>query len=180
MRFARTTHTRHRTAYCPTKRSTQSNWQNLGQYTNDTGGLVPPARFGRAKRGIATGANEFSCSHVKKLRAGSLMNPASYPRIAGADSAMGPVFDNGDWQAFAKWRPPSLSVRRCRTTDVLDKRGVELYIEYGERQGYHQRYLTKSRKPWYRLEQREVAPLLLAVFGRAGFRAVLKSLQRGV
>lgn len=86
---------------------------------------------------------------------------------------MGPVFDNGDWQALQSGGRQAYLFDGAAQRMSSTSGGVELYIEYGERQGYHQRYLTKSRKPWYRLEQREVAPLLLAVFGRAGFRAVL-------
>jgi len=49
---------------------------------------------------------------------------------------------------------------------------VEQYIQYGEEKGYHQRYLTMVRNPWYRLEHRVPAPLLFGVFSRDGFKVI--------
>ena len=120
-------------------------------------------------------ANEFFVLTREEAASRQLDESSLVPCIAGADSAMGPVFDNGDWQALQSGGRQAYLFDGAAQRMSSTSGGVELYIEYGERQGYHQRYLTKSRKPWYRLEQREVAPLLLAVFGRAGFRAARRS-----
>lgn len=46
------------------------------------------------------------------------------------------------------------------------------YIRQGERLGYNERFITRHRKPWYKTEVRQVAPLLLNVFSRSGYKVV--------
>ena len=53
------------------------------------------------------------------------------------------------------------------------------YLKYGEEQGYHERYLTKVRTPWYKLEKRTPAPLLFGVFSREKFK-VIRNLSTAV
>ena len=49
------------------------------------------------------------------------------------------------------------------------------YIKVGELDMVHRRYLTKMRKPWYSMEQREPAPIWAGVFGRGDLRFVYNS-----
>jgi adenine-specific DNA-methyltransferase len=51
-------------------------------------------------------------------------------------------------------------------------RAVRRYIERGEETGASRRYLTRHRRPWYALENRPPAPILVTVFNRAGLRFV--------
>ena len=51
--------------------------------------------------------------------------------------------------------------------------GAAEYIKYGETAGFNVRFLTKSRKPWYKTESRHPAPLLLGVFSRGGYKVIL-------
>ena len=46
------------------------------------------------------------------------------------------------------------------------------YVECGQKHEYHNRYLTKCRNPWYKLEFRKPAPILLNVFSRDGYKVV--------
>ncbi|MEK7250007.1 MAG: SAM-dependent methyltransferase, partial [Bacteroidota bacterium] len=48
-----------------------------------------------------------------------------------------------------------------RSDDELPK-SVEEYLKVGERQGLPERALIQQRKPWYKMEKREIPPLLFA------------------
>jgi adenine-specific DNA-methyltransferase len=56
---------------------------------------------------------------------------------------------------------------------VPPSEAAQRYLKQGEARGYHQRFLTRHRKPWYRTEQREAAPLWLGVFSRGSYKVVL-------
>ncbi|MFT4256187.1 MAG: N-6 DNA methylase [Pseudoxanthomonas sp.] len=145
-----------------------ANWQNLGHAEELLPGMTPLLTFGRAKRGIATGANEFFVLDRPQARHLGLRDRDWRPCIASADSAPGKLFDDDDWQALAQGGSAALLFDGSSSSKAALR-----YVARGESCGFHQRYLTRTRSPWYRLEQREPAPLLLAVFGRGGFRAVL-------
>jgi adenine-specific DNA-methyltransferase len=49
---------------------------------------------------------------------------------------------------------------------------VQNYLKHGKGQGVHLKYLTSHRDPWYKIEQRPPAPILVNVFNRAGLRFV--------
>lgn len=46
------------------------------------------------------------------------------------------------------------------------------YLESGERLGLHERSLIKTRRPWYRMEERGVPGLLFAYLGRRDCRFI--------
>jgi adenine-specific DNA-methyltransferase len=49
------------------------------------------------------------------------------------------------------------------------------YIRLGEERGIHKRYIPAHRKPWYSMEQREVAPIWGSVFGRGDLEFVFNA-----
>jgi len=49
---------------------------------------------------------------------------------------------------------------------------VKKYILYGEEKGFHLRYLTNKRTPWYIIEKRQPAPILFGVFSRNAFKII--------
>ncbi len=49
---------------------------------------------------------------------------------------------------------------------------VKNYIEKGEEQGIHKRYLTSKRTPWFSLENRSPAPIWVGVFNRNGLKFI--------
>lgn len=145
------------------------NWQGLGRGSANLDGFVPLGTFGAVKRGIATGANEFFVLSPSKVNELELGSTDLMPCIASANSVVGHVFSEESWSVL------KASDRPCYLFDGCSKPSVasQGYIRAGELQAIHERYLTRMRKPWFRLERRVAAPLLLAVFGRQGFRVVL-------
>lgn len=145
------------------------NWQGLGRELCDSTGFVPLVTFGKVKRGIATGANEFFVLSRTQAAALDLDSQALVPCIANAGSTSGILFSQDHWLSLHKLDRP------CYLFDGVAAEGesVKKYVADGEIRGLHERYLTRMRQPWYRLESRSVTPLLLAVFGREGFRVIL-------
>jgi adenine-specific DNA-methyltransferase len=146
-----------------------ANWQGLGLDLPTFSGVARLDAFGKVKRGIATGANEYFVLRPSEARTHRLPTANLVPCIASASSASSTQFDEASWMELAA------ADRPCYLFDGMAKGGdeVERYLARGTALGIHQRYLTRMRKPWYRLEGRRPAALLLAVFGRDGFRVCL-------
>jgi len=148
----------------------QTNWQGLGLSTHDQSGTVPLSEFGDIKRGVATGANEFFLLRPSDVALHRIPESNLVSCIASAASAPTLVFDQAHIEALRHGDKPCYLFNGMGLEPSIE---VEHYLRWGESQGLHQRYLTRSRKPWYRLESRKPASLLLAVFGRSGFRVCL-------
>lgn len=130
--------------------------------------LVPVSFYGGFSRGIATGANEFfvmSPSKAEKLGipCGCLLNC-----ITKSAQIKNPIFMNSD---FRDMESADANVRLLNAGGKLSE-AVSKYLQYGEKAGYHLRYLTKMRTPWYKVEHRSPAPLLFGVFSRERFKVV--------
>ena len=90
------------------------------------------------------------------------------PCLAKASYAKKHFFTKED---FEKLREADKPVYLLNATDLSDEK-LRKYIELGEKQGIHKRYLTSHRTPWYSLENRPPAPILVTVFNRTGLRFV--------
>ena len=124
--------------------------------------------YGRFTRGIATGANEFFVlrpSDAEKLE----LEDSELTRIITRSSQIWkPFFTDNDHSVLIYSDEPSLLFSpNGRPSD----KGRD-YIEFGEQQGFHRRFLTNSRTPWYKTEHRVPSPLLLGVFSRGKFKIV--------
>ena len=151
--------------------SAEANWQNLGMASmyDDGCGLVPLSAYGAIKRGIATGANEFFVLRPSEAESLRLPISALQPCVASAKAIDSPVFDDAAWGLLHQ------ADRPCYLFDGvagLETDSAQRYLAHGESLGYHLRYLTSRRKPWFKLESRKPAPLLLPVFSRSGFPVV--------
>jgi len=132
--------------------------------------LRPFHEFGKAKRGIATGANDFFClSESERIRWG-LDKEVTVPCLIKAYQASEPFFTWENWESLKQNDHPVyvLQVKQGHEHHHVVKR----YIQYGEEHHFHQRYLTKHRKPWYRPELRQPAPILFRVFNRSNLQFI--------
>ena len=124
--------------------------------------------YGRFTRGIATGANEFFVlrpSDAARLE----LDDSNLTRIITRNSQIRkPFFTDDDHSALTRSDEPTLLFS---PNGKLSDKGRD-YIRFGERQGFHQRFLTNSRTPWYKTEYRVPSPLLLGVFARGRFKIV--------
>ena len=130
--------------------------------------LVPFSKYAKVSRGIATGANSyFMFSESKRIKYG-IKKKFLLPCLAKASYARKHFFTNDD---FEKLKEEDKPVYLLNATDLSDD-NLRKYIELGEKQGIHKRYLTSHRTPWYSLENRPPAPILVTVFNRTGLRFV--------
>lgn len=133
-----------------------------------TENLVPLREYGHFSRGIATGANEFFVlrpSEAAELRLPTSALRRCMPRSSFVTSC---TFGPEDYDRLIGADAPVLLFDVRDSADDSARR----YIRTGEQKGYHERYLTKMRKPWYRTEAREPAPIWFGVFSRGVFKAI--------
>jgi len=130
--------------------------------------LVPLATYGAVRRGIATGANSFFTFNAEKQREFGIAEQYLLPCLTKANQASSHFFRQKDWEALRA------AGKNVSLLNIGPKAGAaaKRYIRWGEEQGADQRYLTSHRKPWYRIEERPPAPILVTVFNRKGLRFV--------
>ena len=125
--------------------------------------------YGKFKRGIATGANEFfvlNKSDVEKYK----IPPTDYCQcITRSQQVKNLIFDQSDLEELISSDSP-MYLFKPRLDQI--ETNVREYIRYGEKQKYNERYLTKNRNPWYFVEYREASPILFGVFSREGFKVI--------
>lgn len=151
----------------------KDNWQGvgIGNYKYDY--MVALKMFGVVKRGVATGANDFFVLKPSEVESRSIAVSNLVSCISSAASAPSIIYDDAQFKRLMDADKPCYLFDGVSSSDDAVRR----YVQYGEKIGIDQRYLTRMRKPWYRLESRRPASLLLAVFGRDGFRVCLNRTQ---
>lgn len=121
------------------------------------------------KRGVATGSNEFFI--LSESKAEQLRLPRRFlkpvlpsPRYLADDE----VRSDAEGTPLLERR---LFLLTCDVPElhVRDEYpDLWAYLQSGVEMGVNQRYLCRSRSPWYSQERREAAPLLCTYMGRAG------------
>lgn len=131
--------------------------------------LVALSDYGKFSRGIATGANEFFVLKPSDVKQQFLLETECLPCITRSSQVKKPVFELDDYQELvSKDSPVYLFAANEQHSKAADR-----YIQYGVSQKFDQRFLTKSRNPWYKTEKRQPSRLLLGVFSRGGYKVVL-------
>lgn len=136
---------------------------------------VPLSRFARVMRGIATGANDFF--FLTAAQSGDLQIPNEFLRraIGRTRDVLGDTIDSDALARLeAKGRPTLLFAPDARPLDEFP-RSVREYLQRGEAQGLSTRALIRTRRPWYKMEQRLVPPILFAYLGRRNARFIRNS-----
>ncbi len=143
-----------------------------GYYQKQSGekfkNLVTLSAYGKVVRGIATGDNDYFTFDLKKQAEYSIKDKFLLPCLTKAVHANTSFFTRQD---FDKLRAKGSRVFLFNATDLTEK-AVQQYIELGEKSEVNERYLTRHRTPWYAIENRPPAPILVTVFNRTGLRFV--------
>ena len=138
--------------------------QNSTKYKN----LIPFNSVAKVKRGIATGANEYFIFNIEKAKKHNIDIKYLLPCITASKDIISPIFTNND---FENLKNNNKNIFLFNATNQ-DNNYIKKYISYGEEQNIHQRHLTSKRKPWYKLENRPPAPILVGVFNRKGLKFI--------
>jgi len=131
-------------------------------------GFCKVSLYGTFMRGIATGANEFFALRKTKIEELKLDDYNLRKCITKSTQIKKAVFTEDDFYTLYNDNKP------VHCLDVKDHNKPEVinYIRYGEKLGLHRRYLTKNRKPWYKIEYRQPAPILFGVFSRGRLKVI--------
>lgn len=126
--------------------------------------------FARVMRGIATGANDFF--FLTRNQANKLGISDQFLKVAVGRTrdAAGDILTKEDVTKLGKNNRPTL-LFSINAQDILPK-AVEDYLKVGEEIGLPTRPLIKQRNPWYKMEKREVPPLLFTYLGRRNSRFI--------
>jgi len=138
--------------------------QNSLKYRN----LIPFNSVAKVKRGIATGANEYFIFNIEKAKKHNIEIKYLLPCITASKDIAFPIFTNKD---FNNLKDNNKNIFLFNGTNQ-DNSYLKEYISYGEEQNIHKRHLTSKRKPWYKLENRLPAPILVGVFNRKGLKFI--------
>ena len=151
-------------------------WTSLGRSNSHRSPkLVSLGEIAVVMRGIATGANSFFTLSAEEVKKYGLEEIYLRPCITKASYAPHPDFNQNDFNELSS---SGKKVYLLYYEGGPISSALRSYIELGERFGFHKRYLTEHREPWFSTERREVAPIWVTVFGRQGLRFVLN--QAGI
>lgn len=125
--------------------------------------------YGRFSRGIATGVNEFFVLRPSIAKEKGVIDSECVPCITKSSQIGKPVFNDADYDALFVSDKPVLLF----SANGAHSERAEEYIQLGETAGFNKRFLTRNRRPWYKIERRLPLPLLLGVFSRGGYKIIL-------
>lgn len=126
--------------------------------------------FAKVMRGIATGANEFFFLTKRQVEEHQI--PSEFLKIAigRTKDVLENIITKNDIKRLEEKNRPTylLSINK---KDKFPK-AIEKYLKVGVNMGLPDCSLIKQRKPWYKMEQREIPSLLFAYLGRRNTRFI--------
>lgn len=130
--------------------------------------FVKLSLYGTFTRGIATGANDFFALTKTKILQWQLDQKNVRKCITKSSHIRKSIFTEYDFNILSNSDKPVY----CLDITDCENQQVKKYIEEGEKLGYHKRYLTSHRNPWYKIEERRPAPILFGVFNRGRLKVI--------
>lgn len=125
--------------------------------------------FAKVMRGIATGANEFFFLTRKQSEELGIPEEFLKTAIGRTKDAPGNTLTKEDMKKLEETRPTLLL---CLNEYNRLQKSIARYLKVGEEMGLPERPLIKQRKPWYKMEQRQIPPILFAYLGRRNSRFI--------
>jgi adenine-specific DNA-methyltransferase len=133
---------------------------------------VPLSAFARVMRGIATGANEFFFLTSAQIQEYQLDKKYFKRAIGRTRDCRHEKLEKEDIEALDKAGRPTWLLSIAKQSKEQLTASLRDYLEMGERLGLHEKSLIKTRRPWYRMEERNVPGLLFAYLGRRDCRFI--------
>lgn len=169
----------------------------------ETDSLTPLAEIATVNRGIATGANSYFCLSQHEIEEWELEEEYLSPLIRNSRSVPHFDYREADWERQRDdgnevwllyhlenldWdltpyqkRQESENVRLTEFTASTSKDDTDVhpnvveYLKYGMSDDVqaHDSYLARNREPWYVVDRRDPAPVLVTYMSRGGCRFIL-------
>lgn len=138
--------------------------QNATRYKN----LISFSSVAKVVRGIATGANEYFTFSESKASDYGIDKKYLLPCVCKS------AFFKANFLTIDRFNEIVTANKQAFLFNAVGdiNENVSKYIELGERTGIDKKYLTRSRTPWYSLENRSPAPILVSVFNRGGLKFI--------
>lgn len=128
--------------------------------------------YAKVLRGIATGANEFFFLTHEQAEHIGIPNHYLLPAIGRTRDVDSEVITMEILQELeAKGRPTLLLSMDGSSEETLPD-SLRAYLAKGRALGLHDRSLIKTRRPWYKMEKRDVPPIIFAYLGRRNVRFI--------
>lgn len=126
--------------------------------------------FANVMRGIATGSNEFFFLTAQQVK--QLQIPKEFLKRAVGRTKDAPenILTAKNIEDLEKENRPTYLLS-INGHDKLPK-AITNYLKVGEEMELPTRSLIQQRKPWYKMERREVPPILFAYLGRRNTRFI--------
>lgn len=126
--------------------------------------------FANVMRGIATGANEFFFLTAQQVKEIGIPKEFLKRAVGRTKDATESVLTFKDIEELEKGNRPTFLLS-INGHDMLPK-AISNYLKVGEEMGLPSRSLIQQRKPWYKMEKRNIPPLLFAYLGRRNIRFI--------
>jgi len=140
-------------------------------------GLKPFREIAGIKRGIATGKNDYFCLTQEEVDDWGLDEEYLVPLIRRTQGVSDyDLQEHDDWRQWLQdgdeaWLLYCFNEDGEPITDIDDP-ALENYLEHGEEVGAADSYLAQNRSPWYVVDQRDSASILVTYMSKDGFRFI--------
>ena len=130
--------------------------------------LVKVSAFGKVSRGIATGNNDYFVLNASMISQKQLSRQVCMPCLTKAPDIKDIVFTTESFERLSK------EDKKVYLFDGIQANSEEdrAYIHYGEETGVNRAFLTSHRKPWYAIEKKKAAPILISAFSREKIKII--------
>lgn len=157
-------------SFAPKELDPNIKWRKYFQLQNSINyqNLVPFSTYAKVVRGIATGANEYFTFKPSKAKKYAIPVANLLPCICKAKDVKTNFFTNDDFNNLIK----NDELTYLFNGQNAKSNEVDNYIKKGEEEEINQKFLTKSRKPWFAIENRPPAPIWVSVFNRHGVKFI--------
>jgi hypothetical protein len=129
--------------------------------------------FATVMRGIATGANDFFFLTSEQIEHYKIPSRYLKRAVGRTRDIAGSVFTKNDLAELDKSNRPTFLLS-LNDSDEIDSTVAD-YLKIGEALGLPNRALISQRTPWYKMERRNVPPILFAYLGRRNLRFIKNS-----
>lgn len=130
--------------------------------------LVKISGIGKVMRGIATGDNDYFTMNRSKIETYGISEECLMPCICKSSDVSSIIFTKEDFENLVSCDRKTYLFNGCNAVTDSDF----AYIHHGESIGSSERHLTSHRSPWYSIENKKIAPILITVFNRDGIKVV--------
>lgn len=126
--------------------------------------------FANVMRGIATGSNEFFFLTAQQVKEIGIPKEFLKRAVGRTKDVTESILTLQDIEALEQENRPTFLLS-INGHDKFPK-AIESYLKIGEEMGLPTRSLIQQRNPWYKMEKRQIPPLLFAYLGRRNTRFI--------